>query len=295
MDAIILSAGEGTRLRPLTLHKAKPLVPILCKPLIEHIISNLESSGIFRAVVNLWYRSEEMQGYIENRQSTGMKLFPVVEERLLGTGGGISNAAMALDGSEPVLVHNGDIFANIDFTPAIIRHRESGSAITLFVRDGAPEVTVIGGDAIDIVGKIGIEDGNKYKFTGISIWDRRALSYLTPPRQPGCAVEAIAEIIRREKGAVRIEHIGSALWSDVGTVSSYLELHRRLLSINRIYPDNFELPLGVRTDGFLCCCDGAKICAGATLKDVVLWKGSVVQPGKSIEKAVVGPFGVVRA
>ncbi len=294
MDAIILSAGEGTRLRPMTLHRPKPLIPVLCEPIFEHIISSLEASGIYRAAVNLWHLRDEFANYIENRSASAFETIAVFERQILGTGGGIVNAALALDGDEPILVHNGDIYADIDFAEAIRSHRRSGALLTLLVRDGAAEIAAEGEAVVDIAGKTGCRGSATFKFTGIAIWERAALFALPRPGTPGCALEAIAHLIESHPGSVRTFHIGDAFWFDIGTPEAYLDLHKRLIGERGVFPKNLSIPPGVNLGGFICACEGARIGAGARLRDVVIWPGGIVPPGTRLDRAVVGPFGIFR-
>ena len=293
MDAIILSAGEGTRLRPLTLHTPKALIPVKCKPLIEHILKNLQECGIYCAAINTFYRSRDIVNYFESREKVVIEPHIVLESNILGTGGGISNTATYLDGDNPILVHNGDIYCEFDFRLAIIEHRKSDAMITLLVRDGNREVEVIDNQVVNIANRLSINGDSSYKFTGISIWEREALRFLPKPGDSGNMIDGLVDILNVMPGSVRVFHIGEALWCDIGTISSYIELHAKLLKDN-IFPPDLALPSGVTTTGFLCCCEGTRIESGTSLHNVIIWQDSIVSAGSQLKNAVVGPFGIVR-
>ncbi|QLH08917.1 nucleotidyltransferase family protein [Candidatus Nitrosotenuis sp. DW1] len=113
MDAIILAGGKGTRLKPLTDHVPKPLIPINSKPLIEWQIRYLKKFGIKNIVICTGYKSKQIEGYLERKANFGSKIKFSIEKKPLGTGGAIKKAAKMIQGSS-FLVLNGDIITNMD-------------------------------------------------------------------------------------------------------------------------------------------------------------------------------------
>jgi len=293
MDAIILCAGEGRRLRPMSLHRAKPLFPLVCKPILAHILEKLQDNGIYRAAANIWYRQEDFIRFGERVGIGAMGLSLVQEESLLGTGGGLSNAARALNPRDTFLVHNGDIYCEAPITPAIREHRSSGALITMMVRAGGEEVIESNGYVVDIIGKLGISGDKGWKYTGISIWEPDALRYLPRPGYSGGMIEGIIELIRTIPNSVAIYDIGDERWSDIGTEQEYLRIHRELLK-GGLYPESTDIPNSTRISGFVCVCSGAVIESGCQLRNVLVWPDGFVSRGSILENAVVGPFGVVR-
>ncbi len=294
MEAIILCAGEGTRLRPITNHLAKPLVPVVCVPILEHILSNLEKHGIYRAAANIHHKQEDFFTFVENRIFGAMRFSLVPEENLLGAGGGISNIAANMKPAGPVLVHAGDIYTDVDFTHALRHHRAGGALITLLVRKGEPEIYTAGESVVDINGIIGNPADSSWKFTAISIWETDALKFLPRPGDFGNAIDAMIALISTHRGAVSFFDIGDSLWSDIGAPKFYLELHGKILGQTQHIGDGLELPPGVRTFGTFCACSGAEIGPGSNLKNVVVLDGGVIAPGSRLENAIVGPFGIIR-
>ncbi len=124
---MVLAAGLGTRLRPLTYEITKPMVPVLDRPVMEHIVELLERHGFDEVIANLHYFPETISDYF------GERLSYRVEEELLGTAGGV-RACADFFGDEPFLVISGDALTDIDLGALAARHRESGGIATLAVK-----------------------------------------------------------------------------------------------------------------------------------------------------------------
>jgi mannose-1-phosphate guanylyltransferase len=127
MKAMVLAAGLGTRLRPLTYEITKPMVPVLDRPVMEHIVELLERHGFEEVIANLHYFPETIREYFGERISYRF------EEELLGTAGGV-RACAEFFGDEPFVVISGDALTDIDLGALAARHRESGGVATLAVK-----------------------------------------------------------------------------------------------------------------------------------------------------------------
>src|SRR5580704_5966458 len=130
MRAMVLAAGLGTRLRPLTYEITKPMVPVLDRPVMEHILDLLARHSFDSVIANLHYFPESIREYFGDRISYRF------EEELLGTAGGV-RACAEFFGDEPFLVISGDALTDIDLTALAERHRESGGIATLAVKQVA--------------------------------------------------------------------------------------------------------------------------------------------------------------
>jgi mannose-1-phosphate guanylyltransferase len=130
MRAMVLAAGLGTRLRPLTYEITKPMVPVLDRPVMEHILDLLERHGFDEVIANLHYFPDSIKEYFGERLSYRF------EEELLGTAGGV-RACREFFGDEPFLVISGDALTDIDLTALAARHRQSGGIATLSVKQVA--------------------------------------------------------------------------------------------------------------------------------------------------------------
>ena len=130
MRAIVLSAGYGTRLWPLTEDRTKPAIPILGKPLVGYVAEYLASHGFDEIVVNLHHRPESVRNALGDGSRFGVKLHYVHEPVILGTSGAIDNARALLDG-DTLIVVNGKIITDIDLNAALETHRRTKAIATL--------------------------------------------------------------------------------------------------------------------------------------------------------------------
>ena len=135
---MIFAAGLGTRLKPLTDHMPKALVPVAGKPMLEHVILKLIASGFDEIVINVHHFAEQIIDFLKEKNNFGIKIWISDEtEELLDTGGGIKKASSLLN--EPFLVHNADILSNVDFKALYDFHIASENDATLLV---SPRKTV---------------------------------------------------------------------------------------------------------------------------------------------------------
>ena len=135
---MIFAAGLGTRLKPLTDHMPKALVPVAGKPMLEHVILKLIASGFDEIVINVHHFAEQIIDFLKEKNNFGIKIWISDEtEELLDTGGGIKKASSLLN--EPFLVHNADILSNVDLKALYDFHLASENDATLLV---SPRKTV---------------------------------------------------------------------------------------------------------------------------------------------------------
>ena len=134
MKAMIFAAGLGTRLKPLTDHTPKALLPINGKPMLEHVILKLKDAGFNQIAINIHHLGEQIIDFLQANNNFGIEIF-VSDERdyLLDTGGGIKHAESFLQGDEPFLIHNADILSNIDLCKLYEHHLETNPLATLLV------------------------------------------------------------------------------------------------------------------------------------------------------------------
>ncbi len=133
MRAIVLVGGAGTRLRPLTWRTPKQLVPILNRPLLEHLLLHLQAHGVTRVTLALTDRSEAIRNHFGDGRVLGIDLEYAYEPTPLGSGGAI--AAVAEDWREPFLVLNGDIISDLDLSAMISSHQARGALLTMHLHE----------------------------------------------------------------------------------------------------------------------------------------------------------------
>jgi mannose-1-phosphate guanylyltransferase/phosphomannomutase len=129
MKGMILAAGKGTRLRPLTDHLPKPMLPLAGRPLLEHIIINLRKCGVDNLAVNLHHLPSLVMDYFDDGSRWNVQLRYSVEEKLLGSAGGVKKLQAFFD--ETFLVYYGDVFTSANLLPMIEFHQQSGALATM--------------------------------------------------------------------------------------------------------------------------------------------------------------------
>jgi len=210
--AFILAAGLGTRLRPLTLHTPKPLLPVRGRPMLDHALDQVRAHGHREVVVNAFWLAEQVVEWARGKDGVTV----VVEHpAILGTGGGLRNARRWL--AERFAVVNGDILADVDLTalwqtpaPAVMALRRQSSRVHT-------PVGLRGGVVTGIDGVAG-EASPELHFTGIHVLDRGVLD-LVPPEGEACIVRTAYRALVPEGRVRGIVHEGE--WTDIGTLAEY--------------------------------------------------------------------------
>ena len=134
MKAMILAAGLGTRLRPVTDTRPKALVPVAGRPMIHWVIARLASHGFTDIIINAYHFAEQIETFAAAYKSPGAPLTVSVEKEILDTGGGVRKAAWFFDREEPFLVHNVDVLTDLDLRGLADAHSASGALVTLAVK-----------------------------------------------------------------------------------------------------------------------------------------------------------------
>jgi NDP-sugar pyrophosphorylase family protein len=136
---MVLAAGLGTRLQPLTNDRPKALVEVAGHTLLELTLARLKSYGIVEVIINTHHLADKVAHYLSEHDNFGMRIEISREELLLDTGGGLKRAAHFFTGNEarnePFLLHNVDVLSNIDFASMLRHHRDTGALATLAVQD----------------------------------------------------------------------------------------------------------------------------------------------------------------
>jgi NDP-sugar pyrophosphorylase family protein len=283
-QAFVLGAGLGTRLRPLTDHCPKPLVPVANRPLITYAFDRLLEVGVKRLVVNTHWRADVYgQVFPEDVYRGAPIAFRDEQPEVLETGGGIKNVEDLLrDG--PFWVYNGDIFTTLPLEPALRVHREAGNEVTLILRSsGGPlRVAFENGRVLDLRETLG--HAGKYLFAGIYLVEPAFLARI-PPAQKVDVVPIFIEMIRAgaKLGGIVIDE---GEWFDLGSREQYLAVHRHLGDGPWIDP-SAEIAPDARITGAPAIGAGAKIGAGAVVHDSLVWARGEVAARARIERCVV--------
>src|SRR5712691_8807937 len=194
-QAFVLGAGLGTRLRPLTDDRPKPLIPIFQKPLITFALDHLIDIGIKSFVINTHRLPEVFARAFPGRIYSGHSIELVHEPDLLETGGGIKNVEADL-GAEPFLTYSGDVLTDVNLRLLIDEHFHRGNDVTLALRETglASAVALHQNRVVDISNRYGVP-GN-YDFANIAVWNPSLFQYI-PPKQRVSFIPIIADWISK--------------------------------------------------------------------------------------------------
>ena len=230
MKAMILAAGLGTRLRPLTDTTPKPLLPVAGTPMIVWNLLLLKRHGIRDVIINLHHLGTMISQALGDGRTLGMRIVYSHEPVILGTGGGIKQAEPYFHG-EPILVLNGDTLFELDLDALMAFHREREAAATLVLRKdpeaarwGLVEVT----DRAEVVritgrGRTQTAPAFARMFAGIHILHPRLLRYL-PAGKECSIIDAYVQGIQEGERILGYDFDG--FWSDVGTPERYAQVEQ---------------------------------------------------------------------
>jgi NDP-sugar pyrophosphorylase family protein len=288
MVAFVLGAGLGTRLRPLTEVRPKPLIPVCNRPLIEYAFDHLSDGlGIERFVVNTHWLPEVYPRLFPEAVYRGRPIAFRHEPQILETAGGIKNVEDLL-GGEPFIVYNGDILTDLPLGPAWRAHREAGNEVTLVLRSsGGPLQVSLGahGAIVDIGGRLASPVAPRYLFTGVYFVQPEFLRRI-PAGQKISVIPIFLQMIREgaKLGGVVIDE---GHWWDLGSREQYLAVHRhRAAQAPWIDPTARIAPSAVIT-GATAIGAAVRIGAGARIHDSLLWPGAEVAAGADLRGCIV--------
>jgi mannose-1-phosphate guanylyltransferase / phosphomannomutase len=300
-----MAGGEGTRLRPMTASQPKPMLPVVNRPIMEHVLALLKRHGFTETVVTVQFLASLVRNYFGDGEDFGLSLQYATEESPLGTAGSVRNAADALR-DEPFLVISGDALTDIDLSALVKFHTMNGAMATVAL-SRVPNPLEFG---IVITG----EDGRILRFLEKPTWGQvfsdtvNTGVYVMQPEMlaevpAGEVCDWSADVFPRllERGAPLYGWVGEGYWEDVGSLQSYLKAQADVMS-GRVLAgiDGFEVSPGVwvaegaevdpeaALTGPLVIGEYAKVEAGATLREyTVVGSNVVVKEGAFLHRAVV--------
>ena len=280
--AIILAAGYGSRLSPLTDQIPKPLLPIAGKPMLIRILEKLKEAGADRIAVNTHHLAEQVERCI--RESEFADSVTVYNEpEILGTGGPLVNAKELLADGECFLLHNCDAVTDFDLSALIREHCQSGATATMALIDG-PENRVLTEQGMirSIVGRPHAEAGPEAKnmtYACVAAFSRDIFEYL--PQSP-CNCSLIDGIVRAIEAGKPVRGFfpgPDALWADIGSFQQYFDIHRRLLGKSVCRGKNCKVDPETKFSGFAAIGDGAEVQRGAEVENCIVLPEAVVPAG----------------
>lgn len=287
MRAVILVGGEGTRLRPLTCHTPKPMLPLGNRPFLEHVLDYLKGHGINDVVLSMCYRPDIIQSHFGDGSSFGLRLTYEVESVPLGTAGGVKNVAGHLD--ETFFVFNGDVLTDLDLGAMLEHHRSAGAQVTIALTS-VSDPTAYGLVETSPEGRI-------QQFIEKPSWDRvttnliNAGTYILepavlrhiPPNSYYMFERGLFPLLL-ERGDLLLGYPSNAYWMDIGTPQKYLAVHHDVLE-SRIA----TCVSGTQVRGGIWLASDATIHPSAKLTPpIVLGKGVRVAAGANL----IGPLAI---
>lgn len=274
---MILAAGFGTRLFPLTIDRTKPAIPFLGKPLVGYVAEYVAKFGFQEVVVNLHHQPESVKKALGNGSDYGVKIHYTIEEpKILGTAGALDNARHLLE-NETFLIVNGKIITDIDIAAAIETHRKTGALATMILKPNIKrERFTVVETADGLVMNFGDfpppadEAGGEVPlmFTGIHILEPRVFEYI--PR--GIYSDIVPTFYNPAiKNGERIAaHVTSANWFELSTIPRYLDIS---LTMMKSEAD--------------CIGQNCLISPGAVISNSVIWDNVTIAEGANLNRTII--------
>ncbi len=289
MKAVIMAGGEGTRLRPLTSNAPKPLLPLVNRPMMEHVVDLLKRHGIDEIVVTVAFMANAIREYFGDGSEFGVNIVYATEETPLGTAGSVRNAMQHL--TERFVVISGDVLTDIDLG-AIVEFHEANDAMATI---GLVHVE----NPLEFGIVITKEDGSIERFlekptwgqvfsdtinTGIFVCEPEIFDFIEPDRPVDFSGEVFPALL--EKGRPLYGAIAEGYWEDVGTLESYVRAHKDILDGKvEVNIPGFEVRPGVWVG------ENAEVHPEATMVGpTVIGENCRIEPG-----AVIGEYTVLGA
>lgn len=292
----MLGAGLGTRLRPLTTYRPKPLLPIFDKPLITFALDHLSSAGITSFVINTHHLADQFQKFFSRGKYNGRNVDLIHEPYLLETGGGIKNAE-PLIGNHPFIVYSGDILTDINIQHLIEEHFHQGNDVTLALRETglSSSIAVQNGRVVDVGGHYG--HPGSLDFANISVWNPSIFS-----RIPAGKKISFVPILRDWIGAGG--KIGGILlnedrWFNIGSRNEYLDVHRTIFydgwKPNYVAEKNWPLRVSpsarisptAQLEGFYAIGNEVEIGDEVTVRDTIVWENAKIASRTRLEGCII--------
>lgn len=277
LPALVLAAGLGTRLRPLTYCRAKPAVPVAGQPLICRILRWLAASGVQDAVVNLHYLPDTVRAAVGDPSPLGLRSLRYSPERpILGTAGG-ARRALPLLASPRFLIVNGDTLTNVDLQALLDAHARSGALVTLALVPNprpAQYASVLVSPAGEVTGFVGAGAAvTGWHFVGVQVAEAEIFAPLDPDQPASTVADLYPRLLATRPGSIRA-FISEAVFHDIGTPADYLTTSHLIA-----HAEQQALPLA----GARC-----RIHPTATIARTILWDDVEVGAGARLAGCIVG-------
>jgi NDP-sugar pyrophosphorylase family protein len=271
--ALLLSAGLGTRLRPLTLVRAKPALPVAGIPMVRRIISWLAVAGVSDVVLNLHHLPETIASAVGDGADLGVHARYSWEQPLvLGSAGGVRQA-LPIIGADTFLVVNGDTLTDLDIVPLVAAHRASGALVTMAVTQNTEPQRYSGlrvaqdGAVLGVVPR-GAADASCH-FIGVQVAHASVFANIPAGTSANSVGDVYDRLIASRPGAIRAHHCDARFW-DIGTVADYWHTSRLWASTMSGAPAT-----------------AAQVGSDAQLTDCIIWNNVEVGARAVLDRCIV--------
>ncbi|HRS01570.1 MAG TPA: sugar phosphate nucleotidyltransferase [Bacteroidota bacterium] len=302
MKAVIMAGGFGTRLRPLTMTIPKPMVPLLNKPIMEHIINLLKNHGINNIVSLLYFHPEIITSYFQNGEKFGVSLNYIIAQADYGTAGAVKNAYQYLD--EPFIVISGDVLTDFDLTQAINFHKEKHSLATiLLTRSSLPlQYGIVITDDNDRITRFLEKPSWGQVFsdtinTGIYILEPEVLDLIPYQEEFDFGKDLFPLML--EKKMPLYGYVANGYWRDIGNLEEYLIGQKDALAgkvklniSSNLYESYYgysdtEVANNVEIKGNVYLGHNTKISSNCVLKDSIIGNNVTIGTGSKLYGVVI--------
>lgn len=313
IKAMIMAAGVGSRLDPLTKSVPKPLVPVANRPVMDILVENLKSIGVKDVVSNTHYLAEKIINRYENI-NFGVNFKFIKEDTLSGTAGGLKKCQFFFDKDDEFLVLSADGLSNADLQKGIDMHRKSGAIATIGIKEIPHEevshfgvvVTDENGYITEFQEKPSLEEAkSNFINTGIYVFDYRIFDYIPENTFYDFAKNVFPNLLKdHEINTFVIDNY----WTDIGTLEQYQQStqdlfegrchfnHSKLVkTANGAYISNTEnLPSDLTFVGNSTIGSNCKIGKNVTLKNAIIWDNVTIEDYVVVSNSVIASGSVIR-
>lgn len=307
MKAMIMAAGVGSRLMPLTENIPKPMIPMANRPLMENIIDLLKQYNFREVIANLYYHADNISRYFGDGRTFDMNLTYSREEELMGTAGGVKKCAWFLD--ETFIIVSGDALTDADLGALMAEHKKKGALATIALKR-VEEVENFGIVITDSNGRItsfqekprARDALSNYANTGIYIFEPEIFNYIPSGQFYDFGKQVFPELVKIKAPFYGVDI--KSYWCDVGSIDTYCQSHADILqglvsvpcqgsktvnpSAAILLGQDCKVEEGVVCKGYVVIGPHTTVRSGTVLQDAVIWDNTVINHDSRLEKCVVG-------
>lgn len=308
MRAMIMAAGVGSRLMPLTATVPKPMVPMANRPLMENILGILREHGFNRIIANLHCHGPLIKGHFRDGKDFGVELYYSEEEELAGTAGGVKRCAWFLQ--DTFVVMSGDALTDVDLTELVAAHRQKGALATIALKP-MEDVENYGVVITDETGRIRSfqekprreEALSRVVNTGIYVFEPEIFQYIPPGEFYDFGRQVFPALVRA--GAPFYGHVIDRYWCDVGNIEAYRQAHADILAGRVWYEargqvlegsmgtrvllgEKVKMGKGVTFNGCVIIGPHCRVRDNVVIENSVIWEDTILGEHCVIRDAVIG-------